>query len=70
MSEKRTPFTGRLPIPPKHVPHPFELLSADYQLARAMEYFKQGEDLIDEIGESPEWRSKPEYAFLVHDIGR
>ena len=35
-----------------------------------MEYFKQGEDLIDEIGESPEWRSKPEYAFLVHDIGR
>ncbi|RDX54898.1 hypothetical protein OH76DRAFT_1397208 [Lentinus brumalis] len=28
------------------------------------------EALIDEIGESPEWRSKPEYAYLVNDIGR
>ncbi len=64
-------FSGsRLPIPPKHLPHPFQLLSPDYQLSRAMEYFEKGEELIDEIAANPEWRSRPEFRFLVNDIGR
>ena len=53
---------------PKRLPHPFELLSRNYQLARAMEYFEMGEQLIDEIGEDPAWRNKQDYEDLVHGI--
>ncbi|KAI0709592.1 hypothetical protein C8T65DRAFT_739951 [Cerioporus squamosus] len=64
------PSGCKLPIPPKRRPHPLELLSPDYQLARAIQYFEMGERLVDQIGESPEWRASPEYAALVNDIGR
>ena len=66
---KVSQFLGcRLPKMPKRLPHPFELLSRNYQLARAMEYFEMGERLIDEIGEDPAWRNKQDYEDLVHGI--
>ncbi|TFK92757.1 hypothetical protein K466DRAFT_562131 [Polyporus arcularius HHB13444] len=71
LAEQGSRFIGRrMPILPKRLPHPLDLLSPDYQLARAMDYFEQAQRLVDEVGEDPDWRNRQEFADLVYDIGK